>query len=110
MSSTNLTRYKAVSALSARMLDAARANDWDHLSALEQEVATLMQVAKEEDATSHTHYMENESLRLEKVALIQQILADDREIRSYTEPWMESVRALLSEGSRKRAVNNMYGV
>jgi flagellar protein FliT len=110
MANGNITRYKAVSNLSSRMLEAARANDWDNLCALEREAATLMQEIRTDDEIAQQAILDNESLRNEKIALIRKILADDREIRSHADPWMESIRTMLSCGSKKRAINNMYGI
>lgn len=98
--------YEEMSALSTRMVEAARASDWDNLIELEKSVSTLRNVlmADEDPNSNLTH---EESLR--KAAIIQRILDDDAEIRRHTEPWMEQLRAYLSSGSKKRQVARAYG-
>ena len=96
--------YEEISALSARMVAAARENDWDSLIELEQHVATLRQSLMTADAGTNTA---DEIER--KRALIQRILDDDAEIRRHTEPWMEHVRQFLGAGAKQTQVERAYG-
>lgn len=107
--SATLELYETMSDLSGQMLDAARANDWDGLHALEHEVAALRNNLVRQDAPSAAAKLD-EAARSRKIALIQKILADDREIRSHTTPWMDNVKALLAGGARTRALNQAYGM
>ena len=100
-----LARYEA-------MADAARANDWDRLSALEREAAELRETARAgADATADAATLatlppaEAESLR----AGIERLLALDAEVRTHTDPFLASVRKLLAGGRQERAVRNAYG-
>ena len=100
-----LARYEA-------MADAARANDWDRLSALEREAAELRETARAgADAAADAATLatlpaaEAESLR----AGIERLLALDAEIRTHTDPFLASVRKLLAGGRQERAVRNAYG-
>ncbi len=90
-----IDRYEEISALSARMVDAARRGDWDGLVDLERHVAALR-----DGLVSEAAPMVGSSEALPEMArmrgLIQQILDDDAEVRRHTEPWMEQVRLLLS--------------
>lgn len=98
--------YKEMSALSTRMVEAARASDWDSLIALEKSVSALRdQLMAEEDPNANLS--PDDSLR--KAAIIQRILDDDAEIRRHTEPWMEQLRAYLSAGARRKQVAQAYG-
>lgn len=93
--SSQFDRYQEMSALSARMVDAARGGDWDGLLDLERRVAEIrdglvLNGDRFEDSRSgapHSGRMRD---------LIQQILDDDAEVRRHTEPWMERVRLLLA--------------
>lgn len=96
--------FEQMSVLSAKMVDAARAQDWDELVALEASVAALRETLKAEPETVLPAAMA--SL---KAALIQRILDDDAEVRRHTEPWMERMRQFLGEGARKRQVDKAYG-
>ncbi|MBI5107149.1 MAG: flagellar protein FliT [Rhodocyclales bacterium] len=90
-----LDRYEEISALSARMVAAARRGDWDGLVDLERHVAALRDgLVAEAAAPTGSSYAVPETVRMR--GLIQQILDDDAEVRRHTEPWMEQVRQLLS--------------
>lgn len=90
-----IDRYKEISALSARMADAARRGDWDELVELERRVSTLRDRLADV-AVSMPGPIESASELGHMRGLIQQILDDDAEVRRHTEPWMEQVRLLLS--------------
>lgn len=97
--------YEDMSHISAQMVDAARANDWDRLVSLEQNVARLREsLAAQQDRPVLTG-----AQRARKVALIRRILADDAEVRRHTEPWMEHVRTYLGTTARGRTVSQAYG-
>ena len=97
--------YEEMTALSARMVEAARLNDWDNLIELERSVGELrLRLAREDDNNRLAN-----SERERKAALIQRILADDAEIRRHTEPWMEQVRQFLGGARKKRQVDQTYG-
>jgi len=96
--------YEEMTALSARMVEAAQRNDWDNLIALERSVSDL-RVRLAGDDNSRLDNGERER----KAALIQRILADDAEIRRHTEPWMEQVRQFLGGARKRRQVDQTYG-
>jgi flagellar protein FliT len=100
-----LQLYDAMRALSAQMVEAAGACDWDRLTALEQDCAGL---ARHLEANGEQAPL-TESERARKMALIRQILADDAEVRRHVEPWIEQVRQFLGGGARERAVRRAYG-
>ena len=81
---SQIDTYKEICALSARMVEAARANDWDQLVSLERNVASLRDGLLGNDDNAS---LSNQELDL-KHGLIQRILDDDAEIRRHTEPWM----------------------
>ena len=97
--------YEEMTALSARMVEAARRNDWDNLIELERSVGALRLRLAEEEANYRLDVAERER----KATLIQRILADDAEIRRHTEPWMEQVRQFLGGARKKRQVDQTYG-
>ena len=103
-----LRLYETMSDVSTRMVEAARANDWDRLTALEQDVARLRDVLAANDPRSAPAPLSPEE-RARKVQLIHRILADDAEVRSYTEPWMNCVSKYLGAGARSRNVRQAYG-
>ncbi len=103
-----LSLYEQMSGLTDQMVHAARENDWDRLCVLEQEVAALRQRLVMNDPLSAAMPLD-ETERRRKAELIKQMLADDREIRRHTEPWMEGVRQMLSSGNRTRNLRATYG-
>ncbi len=105
----SISLYESMGALSSAMMEAARANDWDELCRLETQVAAIRDTLALQDPPQRQNLLA-EPDRQRKIALIRQILADDREIRAHAEPWLENVRVLLSSGSRQRALNSAYGM
>lgn len=96
--------YEEMSLLSARMVDAARAGEWDELIELEQDVSSLRNtlMATPEDRNAPATDMAR------KRNLIRRILEDDAEVRRHTEPWMEHVRKYLGNSTRRRDVEKAY--
>jgi len=102
-----LTLYETMSDLSGLMVEAARESDWDRLVALEQDVADLRHTLECDGDTHRTLSAED---RTRKLDLILRILANDAEVRTYTEPWMASVRKFLGAGVRERNLRQAYGI
>ena len=97
--------YEQMCALSNRMVEAARANDWESLIDLERAVANLRETLTKDAVSAGSDPREVEIKR----AMIQRILKDDAEVRRHTEPWMEQVRRFLNGDARKRQVDRAYG-
>lgn len=97
--------YEQMCALSTRMVEAARANDWDRLIDLEHAVAGLRETLAQEAENGSADPRDVERKR----DMIQRILKDDAEVRRHTEPWMEQVRRFLNGDVRKRQVDQAYG-
>lgn len=93
-----LTAYEAVSGLSVQMLAAARAGDWDGLATLASRGAASIRMA----GAGAAPLAAGSECRASKVALIHELMARDREIRALTEPWTESLAALLHGGAAPR--------
>ena len=102
---SQIEMYQDMSALSARMVEAARANDWDALVGLEHSVAALRGALAAMDDNAGLSDGEIEL----KAALIRRILDDDAEVRRHTEPWMEQVRQFLGGNARRQRVERAYG-
>lgn len=101
---TPIEIYEEMSALSGRMVEAARASDWDLLIDLERSVAALRTRLGTEEEEVSLSAQDTERRR----AMIQSILANDAEIRLHTEPWMERLRRYLSVPVRRRQVEKAY--
>ena len=101
-----ISTYEKVSDITGMMLAAARSNDWDKLALLESDCAGEMRCLKEREAAVAL----SGELRDRKVAIIHQILANDREIRVLTSPWMEKLAALISSAGTERKLSAAYQV
>lgn len=89
MANRQILLYQEMSALSSRMVTAARTRDWETLDRLARSVADLRRAL-----ACHDGILSAAELR-QKTQLIQRILDDDAEIRRHTEPWMEPLCRLL---------------
>ncbi|WP_332674099.1 flagellar protein FliT [Aromatoleum sp.] len=104
-----LSLFESMAAVSAGMLDAARANDWDRLTALERGMAAVRDKLMRIEPNGQQAETLTQAEQLRKAALAAQMLENDREIRRHVEPWLASTRKLLSGSSRERAVRAAYG-
>ena len=101
-----LSTYETMQTLTGRMVTAASNADWDAFEALEQQVS-----AHVEALTANEAKVVLESAgRQRKVALIKQILEDDRKIRDLTMPWMAQLSKLINSTGTERRLANAYGV
>jgi flagellar protein FliT len=96
--------YGSLSIKSGEMLDAAKSSDWDQLIALEQDCSALIDSLRLADtgACRDTDYMQR------KAAIIRKVLADDAEVRKFTEPWMHRLEAFLGSARREYRLQRAY--
>lgn len=100
-----LSLYETVAELTEKMLSAARVGDWDRLASLESDCAGQIQILRDGDKPQPL----TGEVRARKVKIIRKILADDREIRDLTEPWMAKLSSLISNSGNERKLNQAYG-
>ena len=106
---TQLELYEEMSQLSSRMVEAARAHEWDQLVELECGVTALRHTLMASSGIESSADNMDADRSARKRILIQQILEDDAEVRRHTEPWMEHVRQFLGDNVRRRDVQKAYG-
>ncbi|MDO8035947.1 flagellar protein FliT [Janthinobacterium sp. SUN128] len=94
-----LSMYENIAGMTNKMVVAARSSDWDGLDTLENQCASAASAASA-TMTGKVPALAGAS-RLRKIDLLKQILANDREIRSITEPWMTQLPSAMP-GSRAR--------
>ena len=91
-----LAYYKAIEDSSSKMLDAAKAEDWEQVVRFEGACAVLIEQlryrAKEEELAPEQ--------RLEKSRIMQRILRNDAEIRYLTEPRLIQIEHLIDGAQR----------
>jgi flagellar protein FliT len=92
--------YEAILTITGRMLKAAQSADWERLITLEHECRGL---TKKLMISDENKVLSND-LRQRKQEIIQQILADDAEIRTLTQPWMAQLQNILNNPVYKRCL------
>jgi flagellar protein FliT len=84
MSQQLIDYYKAIEDSSAKMLDAARVEDWEQVVRFEGACAVLIEQLR---ARSHSEEL-LPNQRSEKTRIMQRILQNDAQIRYLAEPWL----------------------
>jgi len=101
---TILAEYAQIALLTRRMLDAARASDWDTLIALERECVSHFEQLIGGDGRQP----DDAGYRSRKAALIRGILDDDAEIRLLVEPWLAQLAVLIGNTRQQSRLQNAY--
>jgi flagellar protein FliT len=101
-----LAVYKQMQAISAQMVSAAQANEWDRLVALETSITDLRNRLINGEDVDPLALTESQSVQ--KAAFIRQILENDAEIRRHVELWMDTVRQFLGSQSQRRKMQHAY--
>ncbi len=76
--------YKAIEDSSARMLEAAKAEDWDGVVRYEGTCAVLIEQLRRHAKTEELDV----ASRIEKSKIMRRILHNDAQIRYLAEPWL----------------------
>lgn len=97
--------YETMAVITDQMLRAANDSDWDRLAQLEQQCALHVRQLKDNEPQPLAG-----AERVKKVEAIRRMLADDRQIRDLTTPWMARLSALISNSATERRVARAYGV
>lgn len=101
--SSVIDHYQQLSHLTTQMREAATRGAWDELLELEQHCSTHVQAMKVNDLAPV-----DESTRLQKVALIHKILADDAAIREQTLPWMAKLQRMMQTSRSEQRLQQAY--
>jgi len=100
-----LETYSSLAVKSGQMLDAAKSSDWERLIELEQDCRKMAETLKRVEAGAPR--LDADHLR-RKVELIQKVLADDAAIRSYAEPRMAQLQALIGSTLQEQRLQHAY--
>ena len=98
-----IQNYQQLSDITSQMRAAAVQGEWDQLVELEQQCSRHVEAMKQQDLAPI-----DESIRLQKVALIHKILADDAAIRDQTEPWMAQLQRIMQSSRSEQRVKQAY--
>jgi len=83
--------YQAIEASSARMLQAAQAQDWDAVARCESTCAVLIAQLRLQAG----HSTLEPAQRRQKTAIMRRILQNDAQIRALAEPWLAQFEHLF---------------
>ena len=97
--------YQNVSTITEQMVAAARNADWDELSVLESQCSVQIEMLRQQEPNTTLPASDRD----QKVRIIKKILADDREIRSFTQPWMEKLSTMINSAGAERKLSQAYG-
>lgn len=98
-----IENYQHLSEITQQMRNAAVLGEWDQLVELEQKCSQHVEYMKQFDLTPI-----DESVRLQKVALIHKILADDAAIRDKTLPWMAQLQRIIQSSRSEQRLKQAY--
>lgn len=97
--------YETIAVITGKMVSAARDSDWQQLASLEKQCAKHIEVIRVNDIEAA-----HGAVRERKIKVIQKILADDREIRNITQPWMARLSRQISSTNTQRKLSQTYGL
>ncbi len=97
--------YEGIAEASGRMLEAARAEDWEGLLEAEADCAALIERARACSCAERFSPQE----RSRKNQILRRVLADDAEIRARLQPWLAKLERLLGAAERGRRMQHRYG-
>ncbi len=95
-----LSTYEVIAEITHKMRTSAKCGDWRRLSELEQ-------LCKEHSEKSHAWKKLGSLSRQEierKVASLNVILTNDKEIRDYLEPWQKKLADLMNTKQKNRSI------
>jgi flagellar protein FliT len=98
-----LEDYQRLSGITGQMRDAAAGGEWDRLISLEQECKRKFEEIKPRDVIPSSP-----DERAQKKALLKKILADDADIRSRTELWMEQLARIMKNARSEQMLHQTY--
>jgi flagellar protein FliT len=99
-----ISLYETVAVITDQMLAAAREGNWERLAELESRCASCVATLKRDESSAPL----SADTRQQKARIIQRILADDREIRTLTEPWMNRLSAMIGNIGNERKLSQFY--
>lgn len=99
-----ISTYEEILVTTNKMLAAAQSNEWDTLINLEKQCRELTNKLIENETESTLSH----ELQQKKIKIIHQVLDDDAQIRSITEPWMSKLQDIINTNTYKRSLQQAY--
>jgi flagellar protein FliT len=101
-----LRHYDGIVAASARMLEAARSDDWDGLIAAESHCAKLVAELTRLDPDCRVRMVPDDNQR--RLQALGEVLANDAQIRTLTQAWMRSLEGMLGTAQQGYRAHRSY--
>lgn len=101
-----LRHYDNIAAVSARMLNAARDEDWDGLIAAESQCAALVAELTRLDPECRVRMQPADNQR--RLQALGAVLANDAQIRALTQHWMRSLEGMLGSAQQGHRAHRSY--
>ena len=99
-----LAVYGSIAELSGAMVGAAKSGDWDRLIELEQDCHRLIEKLKGPAPA----LLADAQFRQRKASILRQVLADDAEVRRFTEPWLTRLELYLGSSHQAKRLHYAY--
>ena len=99
-----LAVYGSIAELSGAMVGAAQRGDWDRLVELEQDCHRLIEKLKGPEPA----LLADPQFRQRKAGILRKVLADDAEVRRFTEPWMTRLEIYLGSSHQAKRLHSAY--
>ncbi|HAF02166.1 MAG TPA: hypothetical protein DCO68_04110 [Methylophilaceae bacterium] len=103
---TLIAEYLALGRMMRQMLEAARQQDWDKVLELE----TLHLVKMHQIKVYDSSVVLSDALKAQKMAIMQNILQDEPEIRSLIRPQIDALAQLMHGAQMKTKLDYAYRV
>jgi flagellar protein FliT len=87
-----LDHYRAIEGACIEMLEAARRDDWDHVSRLQLSSRGLIESLRSADERTTLVAQDQE----EKFRILRRILVIDGELRHLAQPWLRNIDAMFA--------------
>ncbi|MDY7578324.1 flagellar protein FliT [Herbaspirillum sp. RTI4] len=101
-----ISLYESIATVTDQMLAAARSSDWQLLSSLEAQCAQYVDRLRANESAVPLE----QAARERKITIIKKILADDKDIRSLTEPWLNHLASMAKSTGNERKLVQTYGM
>jgi len=98
--------YEEILSTTNKMLVAAQNSEWDTLINLEKQCRELTNKLIESEGEAESKL--SHELQQKKIKIIHQVLDDDAQIRSITEPWMSKLQDIINTNTYKRNLHQAY--
>src|SRR5215467_4756021 len=93
-----IAHYEAIAQVSRAMLVAAHADDWEEVRSLEERCRALIVELKAAARTTRLSVAEQRH----RIELLRAILANDADIRTRSEPWLQQLEQMLQPSRSAR--------